>query len=206
MEKLVPYFKEELDYNKVNCINKDALKSDLITSYDGVILATGSKPAIPSIPGLKKFYWADILLGKNLPQNKKVLIIGGGLIGVDIATALIPKNNRIIIVKRTSDFGEDMEMIAKNLSLKIMKENGAIFSAYTHITKIDGRIVHAEQSGNKITFDDIDIIVVSTSMKSYNPLQRELEGHIPVYVIGDAKRVGNAQDAIRDAYATAKSL
>ena len=57
-----------------------------------------------------------------LPKNKRVLIIGGGLIGVDIATALIPMDNQIIIVKRTTDFGEDMEMIAKNLSIKMMKE------------------------------------------------------------------------------------
>lgn len=206
MERLIPYFKEELNYNKVNTLFKQATKSDLISSYDGVILATGSQPAVPSIPGLNKFYWADILLDENLPQNKKVLIIGGGLIGVDIATALIPRNNKVIIVKRTTDFGEDMEMIAKNLSLKIMKEKETIFSDHTHIENVDGRIVYAERIGKKIIFDDIDIIVVSTSMKSYNPLERVLEGNIPVYVVGDAKRVGNAQDAIRDAYETAKSL
>jgi pyruvate/2-oxoglutarate dehydrogenase complex dihydrolipoamide dehydrogenase (E3) component len=141
-----------------------------------------------------------------LPQNNKVLIIGGGLIGIDIATALIPRNNKVIIVKRTTDFGEDMELIAKNLSLKILKEKGIIFSDHTHIKNIDGRIVNAERDGKKIIFEDIDIIVVSTSMKSYNPLERELEGNVPVYVIGDAKRVGNAQDAIRDAYETVKSL
>ncbi|MCK4831095.1 oxidoreductase, partial [bacterium] len=101
---------------------------------------------------------------------------------------------------------EDMEMIAKILSLKIMKKKKTIFSDYTHIEKVYGRIVYAERIGKKIIFDDIDIIVVSTSMKSYNPLERVLEGNIPVYVVGDAKRVGNAQDAIRDAYETAKSL
>jgi thioredoxin reductase len=206
MERLIPYFKEELKHNNVNTVFKPATKSDLISSYDGVILATGSQPSVPSIPGLNRFYWADILLEKNLPQNKKVLIIGGGLIGVDIATALISRNNKVIIVKRTTDFGEDMEMIAKNLSLKIMKEKGAIFSDHTHIKKIEGRIVYAERIGKEVIFDDIDIIVVSTSMKSFNPLEKELEGNMPVYVIGDAKRVGNAQDAIRDAYETAKLL
>jgi 2,4-dienoyl-CoA reductase (NADPH2) len=206
MERLVPYFKEELNYNKVNIVYKQPEEYDLISSYDGVILATGSKPDVPSIPGLKKFYWAEILLEENLPENKKVLIIGGGLIGVDIATALIPRNNKVIIVKRSTDFGEDMEMIAKIISLKLMKEKNTIFSDYTHIKKIEGRTVYAERKGKKIIFDDIDIIVVSTSMKSYNPLEKKLEGNIPVYLIGDAKRVGNAKDAIRDAYDTAKSL
>lgn len=206
MERLIPYYKEELLFNNIHTIFKEATKSDLVSKYDGVILATGSKPAVPPIPGLDKYYWADILLEENLPSNKKVLIIGGGLIGVDIATALIPLNNEIIIVKRTTDFGGDMEMIAKTLSLKMMREKGVIISDYTHIKKIEGRVVYAERNGKSIRFDDIDVVVVSTSTTSYKPLENELKGAIPVYLIGDAKNVGNAQDAIRDGYELAASL
>ena len=141
-----------------------------------------------------------------MPKNKKILIIGGGLIGVDIATALIPNNNKVIIVKRTTDFGEDMEMIAKLLSLKMMKAKGTVFSDHTHIKKVEGKTVYAEKEGKNIQFKDIDIIVVSTGMKSYNPLEEELKNNIPVYVIGDAKKPGKAQDAISDAYETAKMI
>ena len=206
MARLVPYFVEELKDKGINILFREATTSDALNGYDGVILATGSKPFIPVIPGLDKFYWADILLEENLPENKGVLIIGGGLIGVDVATALIPRGNRIIIVKRTTDFGEDMEMIAKALSLKLMNEKGTIFSGHTHIKKIDGKTVFAERNGENIQFEDIDVIVVSTGMKSYNPLEKDLKDKMPVYVIGDAKKVGNAQDAIRDAYETARNL
>ena len=206
MAKLVSYLKERLKESGINSIFKEAKKSDLTTKYDGVILATGSNPSELNIPGLDKFYWADILLEENLPENKNVLIIGGGLIGVDIATGLIPGNNKITIVKRTTDFGEDMEMIAKSLSLKMMKEKDTIFSDHTYIKKIDGRTVYAERNGEDIQFNNIDIVVVSTGMKSYNPLEEELKEKIPVYVIGDAQRIGNAQDAIRDGYEIAKKL
>ena len=206
MEKLVPFFKRELESLDITIKFKEADSSDLIENYDGVILATGSRPSVPSIKGLNKFYWADILLQENLPVNKKVLIIGGGLIGVDIATALIPKGNKIIIAKRTTDFGEDMEMIAKNLSLKMMKESNTVFSDHTNIKKIDKRTVYAERNGESITFENIDIIVVSAGMKSYNPLEKNLKNQIPVYIIGDAKKIGNAQDAIRDAYETVRNF
>jgi 2,4-dienoyl-CoA reductase-like NADH-dependent reductase (Old Yellow Enzyme family)/thioredoxin reductase len=206
MGKLIPYFTERLKEKEINVIFNKATKSDLLNKYDGVILATGSKPSELSIPGLDKFYWADILLEENLPENKNVLIIGGGLIGVDIATGLIPRNNRITIVKRTTDFGEDMEMIAKKLSLKMMKEKGTAFSDHTYIKKVEGKTVYAERNGEDIQFTDIDIIVVSTGMKSYNPLEEELKKEMPVYVIGDARRIGNAQDAIRDGYEAAKGL
>ena len=206
MAKLISYFTEKLKEREIRVIFKEATESDLIKKYDGVILATGSIPSELSIPGLGVFYWADILLEENLPENKNVLIIGGGLIGVDIATGLIPRNNKITIVKRTTNFGEDMEIIAKNLSLKMMKEKGTVFSDHTYIKKIEGKTVYAERNGEDIQFNDIDIVVVSTGMKSYNPLEEELKGKIPVYVIGDAQRIGNAQDAIRDGYEIAKKL
>jgi len=206
MAKLISYFTEKLKEREIRVIFKEATESDLTKKYDGVILATGSIPSELSIPGLGVFYWADILLEENLPENKNVLIIGGGLIGVDIATGLIPRNNKITIVKRTTNFGEDMEIIAKNLSLKMMKEKGTVFSDHTYIKKIEGKTVYAERNGEDIQFNDIDIVVVSTGMKSYNPLEEELKGKIPVYVIGDAQRIGNAQDAIRDGYEIAKKL
>jgi len=187
-------------------IFREASSSDIISKYDELILATGAIPAVPKIEGLNDFYWANILLEKNLPENKRVLIIGGGLIGVDIATALIPRGNEVIIVKRTTDFGEDMEMIAKTLSLKMLKKAGTFFSDHTNIKKIVGRTVYAEKNGENIKFDNIDIIVVSTGMESYNPLENELKNKIPVYVVGDAKKIGDAQDAIKDGYEKMKKL
>jgi len=206
MATLIPYFIGEMLHHDINVIFQEATATDLVSKYDGVIIATGSKPAVIKIPGLDKFYGAEILLEKNLPRNSKVLIIGGGLIGVDIATALIPLDNQVIIVKRTTDFGEDMELISKSLSLKIMKEKGTIFSDHTHITKIAGKTMFAERDCDKIQFENIDVVVVSTGMKSYNPLEKELEGKMQVHVVGDARDPGNAQDAIHEAYDVAKSL
>lgn len=205
MGKLVKYYNRELDGSKINIVHKEAIESDL-TSYNGVILATGSIPKVPPIPGLDNYYWADILLEENLPQNKRVLIIGGGLIGVDIATALILNKNKVILVKRTVDFGEDMEAIAKALSLKMLKETGAVFSDHTFIKKIEGNTAYAERNGKEIRFEDIDIFVVSTGMERFNPLKEQLENKVPVYVIGDAKEVGKAQDAIEDGYNLARRL
>ena len=206
MATLAPYLIGEMLHHDINVIFQEATAADLTSKYDGVIIATGSTPAVINIPGLDKFYGAEILLEKNLPRNKKVLIIGGGLIGVDIATALIPLDNQVIIVKRTSDFGEDMESISKNLSLKIMKEKGTIFSDHTFIKKIKGNTVFAEKNGEKIQFENIDVVVVSAGMKSYNVLEKELTGKLPVYVIGDARDPGNAQDSIHGAYECVKTL
>ncbi|MEN8224705.1 MAG: FAD-dependent oxidoreductase [Bacteroidota bacterium] len=206
METLIPFLIKELNESTINVIFKEAAESDLLEKYDEVIIATGSKPVDLKIPGLKNFYGAEILNQKQLPENKKILIIGGGLIGVDIATALIPLNNKLIIVKRSKDFGEDMEMIAKTLSLKMMKEKGTVFSDHTKIVKIVDNTVFAKRNDKDIQFNDVDVIIVTAGIRSYNPFEGKMKNNISVHIVGDAKEAGNAQDAIKDAYELALSI
>jgi len=205
MARLVPYLREELERHGVRVISKHAGAQDVL-AYDGVVLATGSRPQEMKIPGLEAYRWADLLADEELPIGKHVLIVGGGLIGVDVATALIPRDNRVTIVKRTEDFGEDMEMIAKQLSLKMMQEKGVRFSDHTYIVRMEDRTMHAVRDGQPVTFDDVDLVVITTGMYSEDGLVADLEGAIPVAMVGDAKRVGNAQDAITDAFLTAREL
>jgi len=71
---------------------------------------------------------------------------------------------------------------------------------------VDGRTVHAQRAGEAVTFEDVDLIVVSTGMQSRDELVSKLDGAVPVNVVGDARRVGNAREAIEDAYLTAREL
>lgn len=205
MERLVPYLRDELDRRGVRVVPRRAGPDDL-RGYDGVVVATGSRPAGVEIPGLESYRWADLLADDELPRDRHVLIIGGGLIGVDVATALIPLGNRVTIVKRSEDFGEDMEMIAKRLSLAMMEKAGVRFSDHTQIQRVEGRTVHALRDGRPITFDDVDLIVVTTGMTSVDELSRPLADVLPVWVVGDARKVGNAQDAMADAFLTARTI
>ncbi|MFO8072169.1 MAG: NAD(P)/FAD-dependent oxidoreductase [Polyangia bacterium] len=205
LKRLVPYYREVGEQSGVKLKKKDVRAGDL-DGYDGVIAATGARPKVPRIRGLEEYRVADLLADEDLPRDKHVLIIGGGLIGVDVATALIPLGNRITIVKRTTDFGEDMEAIAKALSLEMMKKSGTSFSDHTHIQSIEGNRVLAERDGEQIVFEDVDLIVVSTGMQSITELSEQLGGRLPVWTVGDARQVGNAQTAIEDAYLTARNL
>ncbi len=88
----------------------------------------------------------------------------------------------------------------------MMKEKGTVFSDHTYIKKVEGRTIYADKNGGNIQFNDVDLIVVSTGMRSFNPLKDELGNDIPVYIVGDAQKTGNAQDAIYGAYEQAIKL
>ena len=101
---------------------------------------------------------------------------------------------------------EDMEMITKALSLKMMREGNVVFSDRTNISRIDGRTTYAERNGENIVFENIDTYIVSTGMESYDPYSSALGNIVPTYVIGDAKQPGKADDAISMAHELAGSL
>ncbi len=206
LQKQIDYYIKEL--KNTNIIKKEVTAEDILNNFDEAIIASGSEPFIPHIDGLKDFYWAEILEKDNIPQNKNILIIGGGLIGVEIANTLTDYNNKVTIVELLEDIARDMEMITRKLNLmKLQKNNVNIFTK-TKVIRIEGTTVFAEKVETKeeILFENIDIIVLATGMKSKNNLGNKLKENMPVRFVGDADNIGDAVTAIQSAYNTCKEL
>ena len=70
-------------------------------SPEVVIIATGSMPAIPDIPGVDRdsvITCIDLLLGKK-KAGQKVAVIGGGLVGCETALWLAKEGKEVTIVE-----------------------------------------------------------------------------------------------------------
>lgn len=208
LQKQIDYFVDEIKDNEINVINKEATPEDLIGKFDGVIIATGSKPFIPPIDGLKEYHWAEILYESNLPKGKNVLIIGGGLIGVEIASTLVDHDNKVIIVEALEDIARDMEMVTRKLNLMKLKKNNVIVYTEKKVARIVGKSVLLKTKNvfDDLWINDIDVIVVATGMKPNKELIEQLENKIPYYVVGDADKIGDAVSAIQSGYFIAKEL
>ncbi len=208
LQKQIDYFVDEINDNQIEVINKEATAEDLIGKYDGVIIATGSKPFIPPIDGLKEYHWAEILYEFNLPENKNVLIIGGGLIGVEIANTLVDHGNKVIIVEALDDVARDMEMVTRKLNLMKLHKNNVVVYTNKKVSLIRNKSVMLKSKNifEDFWINDIDVIVVATGMKPNKELVEQLENKIPYYVVGDADKVGDAVSAIQSGYFIAKEL
>ncbi len=204
LKEIIDYLINELNHNNVNIINHEVTKEDVISKkYDGVIMATGSEPFVPKIEGLTKYYWTEFLDDRLLPLNKNILVVGGGLIGLEVASKLVENNNMVTIVEMLDDIARGMEMIEKVMTVKKLKEKNTKILTNHKLTKVIDDKIFLESNGRTIELNNIDSIVIATGMKSYLPFDLQNE---KVYKIGDAKKVGKAQEAIYDAYKLALEL
>ncbi len=202
LKEIVDYYENEIDKLGIPVSITEFSAEDLDENYHAVVVATGAVPAVPPIKGLKNYYWADYLLDENLPENEKIVIIGGGLIGIEMASKLVDRNNEVIVVEMLEEIARGMEMIEKKMTLaKLKAKNVKILLGYK-VTEIEGDKVMISGKEKKI-LEGIDKIIVTAGMKSLNTLEDKLKEDTEVYVIGDARQVGKAQEAIRDAYETA---
>lgn len=202
--KIVDYLKKEIEDKNITIVKKEASVDDF-SNFDEIVVASGSKPVIPPIEGLKKYYWAEVLENHNLPENKQVLVVGGGLIGTEVAVKLLSKGNKVFLVEMLSEIARGMEMLEQKFTLKALQHENVNIFLNTKIQKICDDKVQIEGPDYKQTLEDIDVIVLATGMKSYNPFEN-VKLDKPIHVIGDAVKPGKAQDAIHGAYETAKKI
>ncbi|XHR97487.1 molybdopterin dinucleotide binding domain-containing protein [Mucilaginibacter sp. UC70_90] len=96
---------------KIDRVNKYVLDSRGVkTYYDVLLLATGSRAAIPknvpSLPGIFSMRSRNDAdnFKKHVPKNGHVVIVGGGLLGLEMAASLREIGITITIIQRTSRF------------------------------------------------------------------------------------------------------
>ncbi len=204
MHKLTDFLIESVNDLKIKIIATEFTKAD-IENFDEVVIATGSKPMIPPIEGLKKYFWAEVLEEQNLPEDKNALVIGGGLIGTEISAKLLSKNNKVYLVEILDEIARGMEMIEQKLTLKSFEKSDINVFLNTTVTKIDGKDIYIENKEMKQKLENIDLIILATGMKSYNPFE-EMSNTDKIHIIGDANKVGKAKQAIEDGYYIASKI
>jgi 2,4-dienoyl-CoA reductase-like NADH-dependent reductase (Old Yellow Enzyme family)/pyruvate/2-oxoglutarate dehydrogenase complex dihydrolipoamide dehydrogenase (E3) component len=175
--------------------------TDMVLSLepDAVILATGAIPAEPQIPkegNIPVVQAVDALLGKVMLGNN-VLVVGGGMVGLETAEHLISQNRKATIVEMLDDVGSDISFSTKYFILQTLKNSGVEIHTQTKVEKFtDDGAICTDPDGT-FELSGFDMVILAVGAKSYNPLERELAGKVKeLYVIGDAAEPRKAVEAI----------
>jgi 2,4-dienoyl-CoA reductase-like NADH-dependent reductase (Old Yellow Enzyme family)/thioredoxin reductase len=218
----VPQFKrpiaEQVDYLK-NQVRKLGVKVQLgkeVTPAfvkrlrpDVVVVATGATPIIPNIPGVRRKKVAtaiEVLLGEKR-VGKKVVIIGGGEVGCDVAWFLAEKGKKVTIVEMLLGLATGMNMFSQLYLLDKLTQLGVETLIGTTAKRITKEGVVAVHMNGETRLIEGDTVVLATGFRPDNKLEKELRGTAPeVYAIGDCAQAGKIGGAIHSAARVAREI
>jgi 2,4-dienoyl-CoA reductase (NADPH2) len=202
-----------------------------------VILATGAKPITPPIPGVELAHvvqsW-DVLLNR-VSTGQKVVVIGGGAVGVETALFLGEKGTLsgeavkfllvnkaetpedlyelatqgtkdVVLIEMIKKIGKDIGLTTRWGMLQDMSRIGVKTNVSTKALEITPEGVTVEMDGRTETLP-ADTVVLAVGSVSYNPLQETIEKKsIPYHVVGDAQGVALAFDAMHNGFAAGRNI
>jgi len=156
---------------------------------DGVILASGSEPSVPSIPGVDKpkmVRSSDIFQRKVAPMRANVLVIGGDSVGCEVADALagfgdnpLDVDNRVTIVELSPSVAGDEVAGARMLLSQRLRDKGVPILTGTTVKEItnDGAVI--EHNGQEQTLSGMDHIVLACGARVVENLSDKIRDTVP---------------------------
>ena len=168
-----------LKKNKVDVYNGEGIvltKNEVkvngkILQCKNLILSTGASPILPPIEGLKKAYENRILMTskemldiESVPN--KLVIVGGGVIGIEFATIFSAFGAEVTIIERESSILLQVDNDIRDYMLKLLKKEKINILTDSTVTKIDGHHVIYKNTDGKEFKVEVDNILLSVGMKA----------------------------------------
>ena len=203
IEPLIDYFANQLDRLKVEIRLNTEVDIELIEDLgpDAVILATGSKPIIPQLPGVDQDHVVtatDILAGRA-ESGPKALIIGGGATGCETAEFLLAKGREVTVVEMLPELACDMGFRDRQrllLRINALPINLLTKATCCRIQKGEASISTPNDHTQTIR---ADTFVLAIGMKQNNALYPVLRARgFETHPAGDCRRIERIAGAISD--------
>lgn len=224
IEASVPQFKE--DEKLLLKWYEDALKENAVDIYlntpvdeiiindvdpDEIIVATGSKDRIPPLKGIEKEHvlTACEALRDVTKIGNKVVVIGGGLVGCEIALWLKEKGKAITIVEMMDEILSSVFISHSNKMIleDRIKYNNIYVKTDTSILEINENSVETINGSFRRETIEADTVISAIGYMADKQLYDDIKDKYPkVHLIGDASKVRNIHNAVWDGYEVGRTL
>ncbi|MHA1221224.1 MAG: oxidoreductase, partial [Candidatus Heimdallarchaeota archaeon] len=172
---------------------KTPYNSSIVNEFkpDVAIIATGSVPDIPEIKGLNKkniFLFDEVFNGK-IPDGKSIAILGGGMIGIELANLLSSKGKMITLIDENAVLGADLfSLVGSEIVQRTYDDEAVKVFTSTEVNEVKDHLLLCTQNESpiEIPYDDL---IVATEPKPFCDFESEIKELVPkVFKIGDCKK------------------
>ena len=144
-----------------------------------------------------------------MPLGKRVAVVGGGLVGIELAEFLVERGREVTVLEESQSFAAEMSPPRRWRALHGLREHGVRLLSQVQVQAIEDRgVVFAAVGGEgESQVLEIDSVIMATGVLEDTALAEAIAAlGGEVHQLGDCSGVGYIQGAILDAARTARAI
>lgn len=175
---------------------------------DALIIAVGSEPLVPPIPGLDG---DNVVIVNDYYQKKdqvqdEVVVFGGGLAACECAIHLGMEGKKVRLVEMRDELAPDANVRHRPLLLKEIEKYTEVYTGYRGLEVSGDGVWCEDKKGEKVLVPG-KTVICALGQRSRNKVTESLRDTAPyVAVIGDAARVSTITNAVYWGYHAALDI
>lgn len=179
-------------------------------SPDVVIIATGATPLVLPIPGINDsglIHAVDLLDGKK-SCGKKVLVVGGGMVGCEVAAFLGEQEHEVTVIELREEVGADVISEHRKFLMNDFENYNIHTITGAKVSKFyDDGVDYLLTDGTEHDLKGFDSVVLAMGSRNYDPLSEVIKEVVKeTYIVGDAVKARRALDATKEAFEVALNI
>lgn len=141
-----------------------------------------------------------------MPLGKRVVIVGGGLVGLELAEFLLARDRQVTVLEPTSHAGRELSIVRRWRVLDQVRSHGQL-ELNAQVDEITRDAVHWTDKDGQRQHTTADSVVLAIGAVPEDSLATELRGSLAkVHAIGDCLELGYIEGAMRSAHLLASGI
>jgi 2,4-dienoyl-CoA reductase-like NADH-dependent reductase (Old Yellow Enzyme family)/thioredoxin reductase len=130
-----------------------------------------------------------------MPVGKKVAIVGGGLVGVELAEFLAQRGRVVSVIEEGDKFGVELSVVRRWRVLDDLRELGVVMINKASVGRIGQSSLQLLMEDGAVDID-ADTVILASGAESNRSLADKLAGTMETHVVGDCDGVGYIEGAM----------
>lgn len=167
---------------------------------DAVIVAVGAEQIVPPIPGVEKAVMSFDVFGNEDKIGHKVLIVGGGDIGVELGIHLNQLGHESTIVEMGHYIAPRAQLTERISYLEVMKQENVVTMVDTSCIEITDNGAYVETPEGK-QFIEADSVIICVGTKALVEEREKFKDvAFDVISVGDCVKASSIVHAVHTGY------